>query len=134
MTDRGRRSARCQMLCLWRGAARQRVLLDEELEVRWHGNLRPERIPRIPPVMGLLAPGTACDVPERLEVIGVQEGERLHLVFEAEDVCQVVVPDDVQADGVTVLNEVSGRVTLEGQVRGERLSVEARGVFEFVRS
>ena len=45
----------------------------------------------------------------------------------------MVTPSESDPEGVTVLNEVSGRVELEGRVRGADVHMEGSGVFEIVR-
>ena len=52
--------------------------------------------------------------------------------FEARDLAQIVIPDEMNVEGVTVLNEVLGDVTLEGRARGKRVVIEGHGVFEFI--
>ena len=53
--------------------------------------------------------------------------------FEPTDLCQIVMPNETDLDGVTTLNEVSGRARLEGRARGVELSMDGPGVFEFIR-
>jgi hypothetical protein len=48
-------------------------------------------------------------------------------------VAQLVLPSETRLDAVTIINEVSGRVTLEGKVRGEPVEMEGAAVFEFIR-
>lgn len=133
MSDRGRSVARYQGLFLWRGAEPFRVFRDEEIRVSHAGTFELSRPRKIPRVMAMLAPGTASDVPRRLEITARGEGDELHVIFEPADVAQVVMPSERDLDGVTVLNEVSGRVRMEGRVRGVRVEMEGPSVFEFIR-
>lgn len=131
LSDRARTLARMQALFLWRGARQHRVMRGSELTVTRGGLLRPERVLKVPRVMGLVSPSTATDVPARLEVEAVADGDRVECVFTASDLAQVVIPNDHDA-GVTIINEVSGAVRVEGEVRGERVRMEGRAIFEFL--
>jgi hypothetical protein len=110
-----------------------RVFRDEEIHVRCEGTLEVRAPLRVPRIMAMLAPGTASDVPRRMEVVGRAEGDEIRLVFEAEDLAQVVMPSEHALEGVTVINEVSGRVAMTGHARGTEVAMEGPGVFEFLR-
>jgi hypothetical protein len=133
MADRGRSAARYQGLFLWRGREPLRVFRDEEIRVEHEGSLETPRPLRVPRVMAMLAPGTASDVPRRMEVVARGRGDEIHLRFEAEDAARVVMPSEHAAEGVTVINEVSGHVTLTGRARGADVAMEGPGVFELLR-
>jgi hypothetical protein len=133
MADRGRSATRYQGLFLWRGRDPLRIFRDEEIRVHYQGTLESPRPLRVPRIMAMLAPGTASDVPRRLEVVARGEGDEIHLVFEAEDVAQVVMPSEHALEGLTVINEVSGHVTMTGHARGVKVAMEGPGVFEFLR-
>jgi hypothetical protein len=45
----------------------------------------------------------------------------------------VVVPNETDLDS-TLINQAIGRVTLEGRVDGEIVSMEGRGIFEFLNA
>jgi hypothetical protein len=133
MADRGRSVLRYQGLTLWRGAEPLRVFLDEEIRVEHEGCLDLRRPLKIPRVMRMLSPGAASDVPRRIEIIARGGGDELSVRFLPEDAAQVVIPSEIDPEGVTILNEVSGRTVMEGRVRGERVRMEGSGVFELVR-
>jgi len=133
MSDRGRHRAYTQALFLWKGARHQRIFRDHELSIASQGFLRVPRVFKLPPVMSLLSPGSAADVPARLEVSAQGRSDEVSFVFESEDVGQVCIPDDVDDDGVTTINEVTGQLRLEGRVRGETVRIESWAMFEFVR-
>ncbi|WP_437801024.1 hypothetical protein [Sorangium sp. So ce693] len=133
MADRGRSVARYQGLFLWRGAHPFRIFRDDEMSVTHDGCFDLTRPLKIPRVMAMLSPGTASDVPRRMEVRARGDGDDLRVRFESEDVAQVVMPSEHDLEGVITLNEVSGRVTVEGRVRGARVEMEGPGVFEFIR-
>jgi hypothetical protein len=132
MGDRGRTLTRCQGLYLWRGATPARIFRDADLTVSASDVFEARSPLKLPPVMSLLSPMGVKDVPARVEVEARGEGDALKMVFETEDVAQIIVPNEVDATGVTVLNEVVGRVTASGRVRGSKLAFEGPGVFELV--
>ncbi len=131
LVDRAHTSVLSQALFLWRGADHFRVLRGHELRVSSSGPLRARPILKLPRVMGLLAPGIAPDVPAHLEVAGQAGDDELRVRFDAEDLVQVVVPNDGDL-GLTIINEVNGRVALDGCVRGQRVEAEGHAVFEFL--
>jgi len=55
------------------------------------------------------------------------------VIFATEDVVQIIIPNDSDVDGVTVLNEVTGHVSARGTVRGSAIAMDGPGVFEFIR-
>lgn len=129
--DRARTRAMMQGLMLWRGARQHRLFRDHEVEVLHEGLLRPPRICKIPGVMGLISPGLATDVPRRAILRGSSGDDRLEAVFDAEDISQVIIPNDDDL-GVTIINEVAGVLTLEGRIRGELVTMSGRTIFEFL--
>lgn len=134
MADLGRSVLRYQGLTLWRGAEPLRVFLDEEIRVEREGWLDLRRPLTIPRVMAMLSPGAAGDVPRRIDIVARGGGDELSVRFLAEDAARVVIPSEIDPEGVTILHEVSGRVVMEGRVRGARVGMEGPGVFELVRS
>lgn len=133
MCDRARNRTFTQGLFLWKRESHHRIFRGREIDVAPRGFLRARSVFKLPAVMSLLAPGTDTDVPRSLEVLGEGQGDRLRLFFDCEDVAQVCIPNDSDDEGVTIINEVSGRLGLEGEVRGERVEMESWGMFEFVR-
>ena len=130
-TNRARTRVLELTLALWRGGKLARVFTQDEVRVRRSGYLQPEALPKFPRVMALIAPEATGDIPHRLELTGTARGDNLHVVFAAEDLAQIVVPNETDL-GVTVINEVTGRITASGKVRGERVALEGRGIFEFL--
>jgi len=59
------------------------------------------------------------------------DGDVLAWRFDAADGVQVVLPSDTDL-GVTIINEVAGRLALEGVVGGERVTMDGRAVCEFL--
>ena len=133
MSDRGRSAVRYQGFFLFRGADPWRVFRDEEVRVSHEGSFEAPRPLRVPRVMAMLSPGGTGDVPRRMEVVARGDGDELRLVFTPEDVAQVVLPSERDPEGVTVINEVSGHVAMEGRVRGVTVAMEGPGVFELLR-
>jgi hypothetical protein len=132
MGNRGRTLTRCQGLYLWRGATPGRIFRDAELEVRASETVDVRAPLKLPRVMSLLSPMGVKDVPRRLEVEARGEGDGVSLVLETEDVAQIIVPNEVDPTGVTILNEVVCHVSARGRVRGTKLTFEGPGVFELV--
>lgn len=131
LSDRAHSRAYMQALFLWRGALQHRVLRAADVTVERVGLLRATRVFKLPRAMALVAPGTVTDVPRALEVTARGDGDEVRCRFEAEDVAAVVIPND-HDPGVTVIHEVSGVVTVEGRVRGERVTMRGRAIFEFL--
>ena len=131
LSDRAHTRALMQALFLWKGARQHRVLRASDVRVEHEGHLRPERVFKLPRPMALLAPDLLPDVPAVLRVRAAGDGDALECVFTAEDGAQVILPNDHDL-GVTIINEVSGAVRLEGRVRGEDVFMEGRAIFEFL--
>src|SRR5437870_2866972 len=116
LADRARSHALSQGVFLWKGADRCRTFRDHDIEIRPDvGFLAPRHVFKVPRVMALLSPETTTDVPRSLELDAAAEGDRLHYEFEAQDLAQVVIPNEVDL-GVTVLR--SEEHTPELQSRG----------------
>ena len=131
MSDRARIVDRDRKLCLWRGGLLSRVFREDEVTIRTEGHLRLREVPKFPPVMSLLAPGSATDTPARLTVSAASGADRVTLTFESEDVAVIAIPNETDLRS-TLINEVVGRARMESELGGERLSAEGRGVFELV--
>lgn len=131
LSDRAHTLARMQALFLWRGVWQHRVLRADEVSVTREGFLRPARVLKVPRAMALVSPSTATDVPARLVVDARGDGDWVRAVFTAHDLAQVVIPND-HDPGNTIINEVGGEVSVEGEVRGEQVLMQGRAVFEFL--
>ena len=131
LSDRGHVSDLMQALFLWKGPRQERLFRAGELEV-WHdGLLRPRSLFKLPRVMGVVSPGTACDIPQRLNMRATGQGDRVEFEFRCHEAAQVIIPNDEDL-GVTIINEVSGQLELDGVVRGERVSMSCPSIFEFL--
>lgn len=133
MADRGRARASCQGLYLWRGATPGRIFRDHELEVSLHGRFVAPGFLQVPPVMGLLCPRASADLPARIEVRAQAGDDVVELAFELEQLAQILMPHEHDVVGVTALNEVAGRTTMQGRIGGERVELVGPGMFEFIR-
>ena len=132
MTDRYRRRANRQGLYVWHGRDRAVMWRDSVVTVEQEGLLRRGPALTLPQVMRVLRPGWASDLPSKLVIRGRQDGDELRLSFEPDDYVRLVVPDEHEALGLLVLNEVSGHVVAGGQINGHNVDFEGSGVFEFL--
>ena len=133
LTDRGRTRTYKQGLFLWRGERVMRAFRCPDLQVASAGALRTARPFKLPGIMNVLAPGSAVDVPAALECTADDTRDRVALTFRSHDVAQVCIPNDTDDTGITIINEVSGRVTLRGTVCGEDVALTGPAMFEFIR-
>ncbi|MCB9665082.1 MAG: hypothetical protein H6732_13290 [Alphaproteobacteria bacterium] len=133
LTDRARTRVRAQGLFLFHHGQPVRFFRDREVRFELDGRLRFDRRLRVPRVMGLLAGGHASEVPGRVRVVGRSLGDEVQLDFEVGDLCQVIMPNETDHTGVTVLNETIGRARVAGRVRHLDVASTGPGVFEFIR-
>lgn len=131
MTNRARTETAELKLSLWKHETLHRLFVYDEIAVQRAGYLAPRRVPKFPRVMALVAPERTTGVPERLEVTAAIRGDHLRCCFEAQDVAQVIIPNETDL-GVTIINEVGGRLELEGEVKGEPVTLQGKGFFEFL--
>jgi hypothetical protein len=133
LMDRGRSVARCQGLYVWHGESHRKIFRDHDLTVSTSGSFQPRDCLKIPPVMALLSPGIANDVPQRMTIRARDGADDVTLTFDMEDLCQVIVPNERDLKAVVTLNEATGRARLQGRLGNESMSMEGPGVFEFIR-
>jgi hypothetical protein len=133
LSNRTRTRCYKQGLFLWHGESIARVLREFDMRVTLEGLLRTGSLFKLPGVMNVIDPGCDADVPRVVECRAEGGGDVAEFRFEAEDVAQVCIPNDTDDDGLTIINEVSGRMVANGVVGGHRLSLEGPGMFEFVR-
>jgi hypothetical protein len=134
LADRAHTRALTQGLFLWRREAHWRIFRAHEMTVAPRGLLRAPRPYKLPAIMNVVSAGSDTDVPARLEARAEADGDVAEMEFVAEDVAQVCIPNDTDDVAVTVINEVSGDLRLRGSVRGERVQMAGRAMFEFVRA
>lgn len=131
LTNRARTRDLDVKLCLWRGPHMIKMFDGAGVTVAPRGRASARSITKIPPIMSLLSPGSGSDVPHTLEVRGESEGDFLSCRFEAQEVAQIIVPNETDP-GLTRINEAAGRVLVAGQIRGAPVHLEGRGIFEFL--
>jgi hypothetical protein len=129
LTSRTRNQVLELSLWLWKGTTLHRFFGQREIQVRPTGYLAPARIPKFPRVMALIAPQYTTEVPRNLHLAAMAGDDHLHGRFEAEDVAQIIIPNEIDL-GVTIINEVSGHLELEGKVRSESVGMQGRAIFE----
>jgi hypothetical protein len=131
LSDRGHLSDLMRVVFLFRAGEQVRVFRDADVAVTHEGLLHALRPFKLPHVMGLISPGTASDVPARFLVEARGGGDKVIIDFRPHDVGQVIIPND-DDQGVTVINEASGLLRLEGSVGGDRVQITTRSIFEFL--
>lgn len=140
MTNRGRNAVLELKLSLWKNQKLHRLYMQDEIgiqqsgfvtQTRQGGSAGDARLAKFPRPMALLAPERATDVPRRFEITAERGSDRLACRFMADDVAQIILPNDTDL-GVTIINEVSGVMSVEGAVSGEAVFMEGRGFFEFL--
>lgn len=133
LDDRTRTRTYMQGLFLWYGARAERIFRAHDIRVRQEGFMPVQRLTKIPQAMALVCPAWATDVPKRVEVTARGDGDAIDFEFESEDLAQVIIPNDTDDLGVTIINEVSGRLAVHGRVRGRDVAMQGPAIFEFIR-
>lgn len=131
LSNRAHTRALMQAVFVWDGAHQTRVFRAHDVAVARHGFLGAGCPLKLPRAMALVAPESSTDVPRTLWARGTGDGDAVELEFTASDGAQVIVPNDTDA-GVTIINEVNGRVSAHGVIRGRELSLEGHAIFEFL--
>ena len=129
MGDRTRNRVTEQIMALWRGADLYRLFHQHEIEMQQAGLMPVRPVLKLPRVLGLVAPERTTDLPQRLVVNAVSGTDRLRMTFEAYDLAQILVPHETDL-GTTVINEVRGRASVEGDVKGHRVLSAGEGIYE----
>ena len=129
--NRRRTKASAQGLFVWREDQQHRTFRETELTITVEGHLGAESIHKVPPVMALLAPDRPTDVPAVFRIVAAGRGDRVEAVFTSQDVCQIVIPTETDLS-VTMINEVSGHLHVQGVIRGEPMEIDGAAVFEFL--
>jgi len=130
-TNRARNRVTGLTLALWKNDCVHRVFTQREIKVSQAGYLRRKRVDKYPRVMALASPESTTDVPRLLEFVAASNGDEVSCRFSADDVAQVVIPNETDLDS-TAVNQVIGRFEMEGHVGGEAVSMKGRGIFEFL--
>jgi len=96
------------------------------------GSLRSRSVPRVPAVAGLLVPGTATGVPGQLVVTGRSAAGSVELRLRPMDQAQLVVPDEDDPLGCTLIDEVHAAYALRATLGGRAWDVEGFATLEQV--
>jgi hypothetical protein len=131
MTDRTRNTTTELIMALWYGGDLYRLFHQKEIDVRMTGPADAEPALKLPRVLSLVAPGQTSDVPDRLVVTARSGRDCAQMTFETRDLAQVLVPNETDL-GMTIINEVRGRVHLDGHVKGNSIASEGEGIYEFL--
>jgi hypothetical protein len=131
LIDRTQNVEKAHALLLWRGSALQKVFREGDVIITPAGFLPAAPLLRIPPVMGLVAPARATDVPARLTVNGRRGNDWVRCEIENSSVAQIVVPNETDL-GVTIINEVVGSASLAGSIGGEGVTSAGPSMYEHV--
>jgi len=118
-------------LAVWKDAILQRLFLHGEIETSQQHFFQSRNIQKFPRIMTLVAPQFTTDVPRVLHIHAENKTDYMDCVFEAQDVAQIVIPNETDL-GVTIINEVSGTLTTEGRIKGEKIEMVGSGFFEFL--
>lgn len=132
-TDRARSRLVIQALYLWRGERLGRMFRGDELTFTCTGAARGAPILKVPRVMAMLEPGTAADVPRRIEVSARSGSAHVEVDIGVVDFAQILMPDEEGRRSVTILNQCFATLSLRGELDGERIEMEGSAVFEFIR-
>lgn len=131
MTDRRRGKALELKLSIWKGAQLHRLFMHEEIDIHQEGFFTMQRLTKFPRPMALVAPELTTDVPRRFEVAAARRDDWLECRFSAGDLAQIIIPNETDL-GVTIINEVSGKLELRGRAKGEPVHMDGEGFFEFL--
>ena len=131
MSNRGRGQAQELKLCLWKDDRLVRIFAHDDITIGRQGHVVRRQVPKFPRIMALVAPEMTTDVPRCLEIEAFSGSDHLHCHFEAEQVAQIVVPNETDL-GETIINEVTGKISARGNVKGDPVEIEGKGFFEFL--
>jgi hypothetical protein len=130
-TDRGRLAVKELTVALWEGDALARVFTRREVQVRGEGFMPPAPLLKLPGIMALVEPQRTHDIPAALHIEASAFSDHLEAEFRAEHAVQVIVPNDGDLQN-TIINEVFGRFTARGQIRGQPVALSGLSFFEFL--
>ncbi len=131
LSNRALTRTRMQTLFLWKDRRVAAAFRDDQIRIEHHGLLRASRILKVPPVMAIVARGSATDIPARVTIEARSSRARLTASFEPRDVAQVIVPND-RGSGVTIINEVAGELMATIETESDGGEIRCRTIFEFL--
>jgi hypothetical protein len=130
-TNRSRTDTLELTLALWKGSQLKRIFSQRDISINRSGFLQQKQVLKVPRVMRLLSPELTTDTPAEMEIQAVKGEDRLAVSLKMQEVCQIAIPNETDL-GVTLINEISGRARVEGEVKGERIEFSGRGIFEIL--
>ncbi|MGW8368092.1 MAG: hypothetical protein ACWGPN_05355, partial [Gammaproteobacteria bacterium] len=128
--DRNRARTWSQGLIVWHGETPWRTFHGGDLDARLLGLLDVRSQFRVPRIMHLIAPGTACDVPRRLSLTAERDDDSVECTVDLSGLAQIGIPNDT-AKGVTMLSETGGKARVRGCIRGSEIDFSGRVLAEF---
>ena len=131
VTDRARNEARDLKVSLWKHEKFHRLFMYDEIRVEQSGYLEAASLPKFPSVMSLVSTERTTDIPRRMTITARRDSDWLTCHFEAKDAAQIVIPNETDLE-VTVINEVSGEMSMNGWINGEKIDVNGKSFFEFL--
>lgn len=133
MTDRAGTAALSQCLYLWKGGRPVTAFRDTSMAFTSRGFLRRAPEITVPGIMRLLAPGSASDIPESIEIEADNEAGSVRCRVACEDFVRVALPAEQGSRGVVALHEVAANVEVEGRIGDDDIKMEGAGVLEFLQ-
>ena len=130
-TDRSRLAVKELTMAVWEGDALSRVFTRREIAVRAEGFLRCGRLLKLPRIMALVEPQQTHDIPARFTMSARENSDYLEAEFRPEQGMQVIVPNDVDLQN-TIINEVLGRFSARGMIKGQPVTFSGHSFFEFL--
>jgi hypothetical protein len=118
-------------LAMWKHARQWRLFDTRDVALREEGRLQCGETLTLPRAMALLVPGPVAGVPAKLHGRASGRGDVVEFEFRSEHVSRILLPNDDDL-GLTIINEVSGEIALEGSVHGERVKGRGRAIVEFL--
>lgn len=133
LTDRARATALDQKLLVWRRERLFRGFREGEVQTEIGArSFRPRTVFKVPRPLALLAPEQAIDVPATFANHVNAGRDFLSCRSQPYDVVQVLIPSETDL-GVTIFNEVSARVVVDGELGGEAVRFSGTSMMELIR-
>jgi hypothetical protein len=115
---------------LWRRGRMRRHFPRRNITVAVRGCMNRNRVTPVPWLASLLSVDPAGRVPQRLAIAARSGADRLLIDFHCSSAARVVVPSETSIQPFSV-HEVIGPVSVSGNVGGQAISFETRGIVEF---
>lgn len=128
--DSSRNQTYAQGLMVWHGERSSRVFHGSDLKVKESGLLEQDRTFRLPPILNLMVPGKANNIPAQMELEMDAWSDALKVSLNIDDYAQIGVPND-GPEGLTMLSEATGQAKVTGCLEGKKVQFEGRALMEF---